>query len=325
MLTTKRTSRSFPAAGKGNLLITACLLVVLAGYSAIAQDSYDPPASGFVPGWEKSEDILVFVGHDLYAHINGGAELYHEFGFDRLYVQRFQKAGEELALEVYMMTSPEAALGLYLMKAGQETPVAGIPQRNTGGSSQITAVKGSAFVKVNNFTFADSLLPTMVALMNAALERIAEERPVRLLDRLPQQGMLPGSGRIIRGPYALAPVVTLGSGDILQMGGRIWGVHGRYIDQYDSTFTHIEIYYPDPERAGAAFNHLVQNLDEYLTVIEKQPRSFTFSDYQKRFGRVAVQDSVMLIDVNLYQNDSRVAGGSDGDDDSIDSAASSNP
>lgn len=288
------------------LLITFLLAASVGPVAGQAQ--FEPPASGFVSGWEKSEDMLTFVGHDLYAHINGGAELYHEFGFDRLFVQRYQKADEELSLEVYMMSSPRSALGLYLMKAGEEEPVDGIPQRNTGGPSQITAVKGNAFIKVNNFTFADSLLPTMVSLANAALDRIPQEQPVELLDRLPRDGFQSGTARIIRGPYALAPIVTLGQGDVLQMAGRIWGVLGRYTDQYDSTFTHIEVYYPDPERAGAAFNHLVQNLDEYLTIIDKEPKSFTYSDWQDRFGHVTVQDSVMLLNVNMFKQDSRIDG-----------------
>ena len=51
------------------------------------------PADGTPPGWRRSGQERLFVGAALYQHINGGAELYHQHGFDRLAVQDYAKAG----------------------------------------------------------------------------------------------------------------------------------------------------------------------------------------------------------------------------------------
>ena len=48
------------------------------------------------------------------------------------------------------MSGPESALGLYLMKCGRETPLAGIPARNSSEPAQFTILKGRYFVHVNN-------------------------------------------------------------------------------------------------------------------------------------------------------------------------------
>ena len=62
-----------------------------------------PPKDNFVKGWVKSGQTLRFTKNDLYGHINGGAELFLEFGFNELLVQRYEKGGEEITLEIYIL------------------------------------------------------------------------------------------------------------------------------------------------------------------------------------------------------------------------------
>lgn len=55
-----------------------------------------------------------FAGAALAGHINGGAELYKEYGFKHLTVQYVRLPGEEeLVVESYRMQSPPAAYGIY--------------------------------------------------------------------------------------------------------------------------------------------------------------------------------------------------------------------
>jgi hypothetical protein len=82
------------------------------------------PDSGFAPGWEKSEALRTFTGQDLFNHIDGGAELFLEFGFVKLSVQAYASGKAELTLNAYEMESSASALGIYLMKMGRETPFA---------------------------------------------------------------------------------------------------------------------------------------------------------------------------------------------------------
>jgi hypothetical protein len=175
-------------------------LLILAG-SVFGQGPALPPAADFSPGWRPGEK-LVFEKGGLYDYIDGGADLYLEFGFKGLLIQRYAKGGDELTLEAYELADADAALGIYLMKCGLETPIAGVPARNTGEPAQLTILKGRFFLHVNSFGAGAELLPEMVRLARRALDAVPDERPGRSLDRLPVEGLIAGSERLIRGRWA---------------------------------------------------------------------------------------------------------------------------
>jgi len=285
----------------GVLLLVAVLSSFAQTVAARADLSF--PEDNHAPGWVKSERAFRFEKSNLYDYIDGGAELFLEFGFDRLLVQRYKrvdaKREDEIALEVYAMESSEAALGIYLTKCGKETPIRGIKARNTGDRYQFCIVKGDCFIQVNNFSGDETLLHVMVKLAQRTLATIPKGHPVKLLNRLPKKDLVAGSGLIIRGPYALQPIFTFGRGDVLQLGGRVFGVTGDYVGASGDIYTRIFIFYPESKAALAAFENLVNNLDPYLEIIRRWERGFSFKDYRDKFGIVELKGDVMRIEINL--------------------------
>ncbi len=252
-----------------------------------------PPAADFAPGWSLGER-QVFKEGGLFDFIDGGAELFLEFGFRRVLVQRYIKAEAELTLEAYEMTDADAALGIYLMKCGVETPVAGLSVRNTGEPAQLTLLKGRYFFHVNNFGPGPDRLPEMIALARRALEAVPDERPGNSLDRLPVEGLIPGSARLLRGPYALQSIVTLGEGDILSQAGRVIALAGDYRAP-DGTWTLILAPYPDEASASAALANLRAHLDSYLEVTKEKAEGFVFKDFKQKLGTVLRKGKVLEI------------------------------
>ncbi|HPB73006.1 MAG TPA: hypothetical protein PLX71_08505, partial [Phycicoccus sp.] len=68
---------------------------------------------------------------DLYNYIDGGAELFLEFGFEACTVQQYKRGADEAVMEVYRMDDPVAARGIYLMKCGVEKPDPAFKERHT--------------------------------------------------------------------------------------------------------------------------------------------------------------------------------------------------
>jgi hypothetical protein len=260
-----------------------------------------PPArgEGIPAGWVLDPQALRFVGKDLYGHIDGGAELYFEFGFVSLLVERYRNGEKELIVESYRMESPEAALGIYLATCGDARPVGLIGERNAGGRYQVSAVEGDLFVQVNNPPGDETILPIMVLI---AKETLTGARPggdaAKLLDLLPLEYRVAGSERLIRGPYALQSIFTFGEGDILQLKGRVFGVAASY-KMGEETVTWIRVPYPSAESAKAAFAHLVKNLDPYLEIIRSDPDRLLFKDYREKYGEAYPADKILEIRVNL--------------------------
>ena len=277
----------------------SCLLLYVP--LAASADDIFLPENDFFPGWKRTEKLAVFIQSDLFNHIDGGADLFLEFGFERVWVQRYAKeAKAELVLEVYKMQSPESALGVYLMKCGRETPRPEIPARNSSEVAQFTILKGKYFILIDNFGGGESLVPAMESLAKSILKSIPDDRASsRLFDILPKKDRLAGSERLIRGPVAFQPFYTLGEGDILKLEGKIFGFLANFEENPGSFFTRFIIPYPDKNQAVSVYRNLQANLDPYLKTIKRKEASFAFEDYRGKFGMIALHGSNLDISLNL--------------------------
>jgi len=61
------------------------------------------------------------IGEDLYVLINGGAEIYHEYGFKQALILTYKNSNRKsINVEIYEMTSPESAYGAFTFKTGKK-------------------------------------------------------------------------------------------------------------------------------------------------------------------------------------------------------------
>jgi hypothetical protein len=258
------------------------------------------PDSDAVAGWQRQERLRRFTAADLYGHINGGAELFLELGFEELLVQRYINGEQEITLELYRMESPLAALAIYLFKCGQETSWPEIEARNSSGRFQSTLVRGDCFVMVNSFSGDRALRPAMTGLAGALLESIPVEDAGDPFAALPAAGRLAGSERLIRGEYSLQSLYTLGPGDVLQLGGKLFGMAADYLaGEGGHPETRIRVAYPGEKEASAAFAHLVALLDPALEPLEQGANRLVFRDFSGRFGVMERDGPVIEVLVHL--------------------------
>jgi hypothetical protein len=257
------------------------------------------PEPGFAAGWAKAGLLRTFTGQDLFNQIDGGAELFLEFGFAKLRLQTYTRGKAELTLNAYEMESAASALGIYLMKMGRETPFPEIAARNSGEEAQVAIVKGRYFIQVDNLGDVPASKAEAVALANAFLAGVEEESAPTPLDLLPAEGKVSGSERLIRGPYGLQPYFTFGEGDILQLGARIFGVVANYRERPDAVSLRFIIPYAGEAQAGSVYDNLLANLDPYLKVLETRERAFIFEDHSGKFGIVERKGSNLDIRVGL--------------------------
>lgn len=263
------------------------------------------PPDGFAQGWQKKEPVREFDRNGLYGHINGGSELFLEFGFENLQLQTYRNNSDDIAVEVYRMDIPQSALGIYLLKCGKETPVPGVPVRNSGDYNQIMFLHGNYFLIVNNLAGKSSLLPVMVQLAGETLKLLPgnkDQNPdfSQLFSLLPMENRVEGSELLVRGYYSLQSIYTFGEGDILLLENKIFGVAGQYKDTNGGLYNRLEVRYPDESYARKAFANLRANLDSYIKVLGGSENSFTFKDYRDKYGRASLEKQVLSIQFNLF-------------------------
>ncbi|MCU0237680.1 MAG: hypothetical protein MUC72_11450 [Acidobacteria bacterium] len=134
------------------------------------------PADGTPPGWLRSGQERLFVGAALYRHINGGAEMYHQHGFDRLAVQDYTNGGHEVRVEIYRMNGVAGALAVFAEMT------AGMSVENRYGTScvlddyQVLFLRGDSLVSLTTYEKSAAATEAMAALaaeIDAALAGLA--------------------------------------------------------------------------------------------------------------------------------------------------------
>ena len=256
-------------------------------------------------GWVSVAPPRRFVGADLFNHIDGAAEVFLELGFRRVLVQGYDRDGTTLDLQVFEMQDATAARAMFLRLRGKGVAVPGVTGRNVGNPYQITAQQSRFFVQVNNPTGNEGDTPAMAELANRTLQSLPADEKVSILAVLPEEGKVPGSEAIVRGPYTLQSICTLGEGDILQMNGQVFGVAADYETKADGRFTRLIIPYPDANAARAAFANLRSHLDPELRPVRHNERSIVFQDYRNQFGDAVLRENTIDIRVGLSNDPMR--------------------
>lgn len=283
--------------------MTVLLFLAACSFPGDVGGPSDPfPKDGFLGGWKKKGKTTLFDGANLYGHINGGAEVFFELGFDRLLLQRYVKGSDEIDLELYWMTENASALGIYLMNCGEEHKDPGLNARHTASRYQLQLVQGSAYLKVNN----QSVTPGAGGALKDFARYVEEHLPVEEMpdpfDNLPKEARVAGSERILRGPFTLEQLFFLGEGDVLNLQGKVFAMAAAYQDESGEEFIRIRADYPDGDSANAAFAQAASILDPRLERVSKEEARLVFRDGEGKYGELLLQGSRMDVKVGLPEN-----------------------
>jgi hypothetical protein len=249
--------------------------------------------------WLLQKPVRIFKGDQLFSHINGGAELFLEYGFYDLAVYKYVNEDISIEIELYRMETATSALGIYLSKTGQQLPLKELSVRNSANQYQIVFTTGQYFVMINNFSGQTKQLRMMIELSQSIIQQVHVSDADNIFSYLPRKNMIEDSQVIFRGPFGLQSIYTFGKGDILLLKGKIFGVGARYDTETDHQISKLFIPYPNASMAKEAYENLISNLDPYLELLEKNSDYFIFKDYKQKYGKVIITESLIKIDIHL--------------------------
>jgi hypothetical protein len=152
-------------------VILAFPQVVMASQGTLAEAL---PKNGEVDGWTKHRTMQHFVGGNLYEYIDGGAEIYHEFGFVQVVSQDYVNGvGKSISVEIFEMESPGSAYGMYTFKTDAKGKRISVGNDAQMAEYYMNFWKGPFLVTLTGF---DETEQTRVGLVNIA-RSIGEKIP----------------------------------------------------------------------------------------------------------------------------------------------------
>jgi len=159
--------------------------------------------SGFFPdkldeiNLARTSEIRTFKGQSLYEYIDGGAEIYHQYGFVELATASYKADDQEIILDIYKFDNEDNAYGLY---SAVKPPEPGNMQLGAEGFStenSVDFVKGSYLVRIVGFDETETT--------KQAIEKLAENLDAALpgsinkpatFELFPRDSLVPGSEKM---------------------------------------------------------------------------------------------------------------------------------
>jgi len=253
---------------EGKLLICVCLVALLAARCEKfrREQEHQPagtavllPAEADLPqGWKLADSARVFTGLRLYEYIDGGADLYQEYGFDEVAVQEYLTPdGITVFLNLYRMSDPDAAFGVFSATRRPGYEAASIGTMGARADYQQIFCHGRYYVEAQALD-ADSLTARAVDDLCRAVDSNLESEPDQLpeaLELLNDRDLLPGSRVLVRGPLGLNTRKYLSDENLFSLSDSIPGVLASYRMFADSPQpqTIMIVNYPDSAYAERVY------------------------------------------------------------------------
>lgn len=259
----------------------ALLLIFLVANAAAGQAPENLagylPASGEVAGLTQSDTPQGYHGDDLYRMIDGGADIYHEYGFRQVLSAEYMDGrGKIIKLEMYAMESPAAAYGIYSFKVGEGGKVLAIGQEGLIEDYYLNFWKGNLQVTVIGQDAEDETTQGVVALAETVAARIAQtgERP-ELADLLLHEPLPFSNPKYLRGTLGLMNNYVFDRENIFRVrDGFIGDVEGGrvMVFRYASASESAEAYTYATTKltAGTRFTNQSRQGNQYTMVDRKQ-------------------------------------------------------
>jgi len=90
----------------------------------------------------------MFTGTALYGFMNGGADLYYEYGFKELTSHEIVYNGEEFTVDIYTMETPLDAFGIYSLNVHKCMRADSLGQFDCLSKYQLQAVDGNTYISI---------------------------------------------------------------------------------------------------------------------------------------------------------------------------------
>jgi len=210
-----------------------------------------------IPGWAASGEDMVYDRDTLYDYMDGGAEVYLAFDFQRVYVRKYiNSQGEEISLDIFDMGTSTEAYGIFSCDREDET--AGIGQESEYGYGLLRFRQGRYFVSVMASDESAEIEKAVLSLGRAALPALGEDGPAPdLLTRLPAENLRRDRISYFHADVNLNNRYFIASENLLRLDRRTECLFAEYLSGKTDPVNLLMIKYSSPNDARDAHSSFI--------------------------------------------------------------------
>lgn len=244
------------------------------------------PRPGEVENWSPERKPRLAEGEDLYLLINGGADIYLEYGFKQTVFQTYvSETGNRINLEIYEMNCPDCAYGIYTFKTGETGKPADTGDEGWMEEYYLNFRKGNFLVTCIGLDSEQTTMDGLEKIARAVDAKIDAPRHIpSLINYLPKEDLIANGITYLKGNLGLFNQYEFDSKNVF---GLREGVLGKYRDHSLFIFA-----YKDMEESfkwyDSAGKHLQENgyfhdfeiLDDMFSMIDRNGFKISVRPYK---------------------------------------------
>jgi hypothetical protein len=254
-----------------------------------------------IEDWESFEAGL-YDQNNLYDYIDGGAELYLSYGFQRLLSRKYTKAGQpHIILDIFDMGNSWNAFGIFSHSREEEDNVFG--QGSQSGAGFLMFWKDKYYISILASPETEDSKNVIVRLAELIDNAIPEEGPLpTIISSLPEKSLIGKSIKYFKHHVWLNTYYFVADQNVFHIGEETEAVLAKY--QYpDYQAILLLVSYPDETQALKAYKSFFQYIlpdKSVKSVVQLEDGKWAACRQEKHFLRAvfnaqSTEDALYLI------------------------------
>ncbi|MBN2173092.1 MAG: hypothetical protein JW731_03105, partial [Bacteroidales bacterium] len=282
---------------KMNLKLILVFFISSFTFQVISQDYKDLnmylPEQNDIPGWNLQESPEIYQGDDLFSHINGGADIYFEYGFRQVVGCKYaNNSGNNIRIEIYEMEDDISAFGIFTVNSSTGGDLLEIGDISFQYDYYIDVWKSNYFLRCTATHKSPAIKDTLQLFAKGVVSKLKSDGSVPKIVKAVDFGSTDQKSiKYVQGLIALGNVFNFGSGSVT-------GFTEAAAAKRDGNLIFVFSYENEHKRSEwfaalkgkMKMNPKFSNFelkDDGFTVIDRAGKSFCFKPYMNYF--VALQ------------------------------------
>jgi len=199
---------------RNSFALTILLMACFLSFQSCSPETSNPteegltrylPNSGEAGHWHKEDATQQYKGETLYDYIDGGADIYHEYGIEEVIVQDYRNPeGKEITLEIFKMIDDEGAYGIYTFKRSTRGREVELGNKGQIEDYYLNFWKNDVLVTLTGFEEEQQTINGLLEIAKAVDTKMEPGgKTPALVSLIPKEGVIKQSLKYLKGNIGL--------------------------------------------------------------------------------------------------------------------------